>query len=271
MTMANTAQDVKTCCADLYGRAWLRLLLGESFHPGGTALTGLLGERIGLSAADVVLDVASGTGASALYLAQQFGCRVVGVDLSAGLVAHANDLARQLALSDRVTFQLSDAEELPFHDEEFSVVFCECALCTFPNKLVAAREFARVLKPSGRLAVSDVALEPSCLPASLSGPMGAVACLADARPVDAYVATCAQAGFANIGTEDARGALMDMVKRIETRLLVLQVASGLGKIELGNIDLKRGRELLKEVRQTVLAGAATYVLLWGERAGDRRI
>ena len=72
----------KQCCARLYESEIVSRLLGESFHPGGIALTERLGQLLGLTAASRVLDAASGKGTSAVVLAQRFGCTVIGVDLS---------------------------------------------------------------------------------------------------------------------------------------------------------------------------------------------
>jgi len=147
---------LKTCCANLYESDWAQLLLGGSFHPGGLALTERLGTLLHLQPGHRVLDVASGKGTSAIHIAQRFGCDVVGVDYSArsvedGIVASVN-----VGVSDRVRFKRGDAETLPFGDAEFDAVICECAFCTFPDKCAAASEFARVLKPSGRVGLSDL-------------------------------------------------------------------------------------------------------------------
>jgi len=64
----------KSCCADAYSGEWARLLLGDAFHPGGAALTERLGRVLGLAPGMRVLDVATGKGTSALFLARTFGC-----------------------------------------------------------------------------------------------------------------------------------------------------------------------------------------------------
>ena len=76
------AGEMKQCCARLYESEIVSRLLGESFHPGGIALTERLGQLLGLTPASRVLDAASGKGTSAVVLAQRFGCSVIGVDLS---------------------------------------------------------------------------------------------------------------------------------------------------------------------------------------------
>jgi arsenite methyltransferase len=75
-----TDRQIKICCATFYQSDVVRMLLGDVFHPGGLALTQHLGEVIGLGPADHVLDVACGRGASAVHLAERFGCHVTGLD-----------------------------------------------------------------------------------------------------------------------------------------------------------------------------------------------
>lgn len=91
----NVAQPeaAKQCCADLYASDWAKLLLGESFHPGGLELTERIGVLLRLGPDSRVLDVAAGRGTSAVFLAQRFGCRVMGVDYSARNVRLAEHLA----------------------------------------------------------------------------------------------------------------------------------------------------------------------------------
>ena len=57
--------------------------------------------------------------------------------------------------SGKVRFHLGDAERLPLPDNTFDALVCECAFCTFPDKATAAAEFARVLRPGGRVGIAD--------------------------------------------------------------------------------------------------------------------
>src|SRR5437762_10500966 len=91
---AQPVTDVKSCCARLYESDIVRLLLGDSFHPGGLNLTSRLGKLLKLGPASRVLDVASGKGSSALHLADRFGCEVAGIEYSAENVHQANEAAR---------------------------------------------------------------------------------------------------------------------------------------------------------------------------------
>jgi len=141
------ADELKACCAAVYTSDWARLLLGESFHPGGLALTERLGTLLDLGPGKRVLDIAAGQGTSAIFLAQRFGCEIIGVEYGGDLVCAAARAAEAAGVAGRVCFEQGDAEHLTFADDQFDAVICECAFCTFPNKHAAAGEFARVLRP----------------------------------------------------------------------------------------------------------------------------
>ena len=202
---------IKACCARLYESNWARLLLGDAFHPGGLALTQRLGRLLDLKSNSRVLDVAAGKGTSAIYLAQHFGCRVVGIEYSLKNVVAASSAAEAAGVSDQVKFKMGDAESLPFGDSEFDALICECAFCTFTDKSAAAFEFGRVLRPGGRLGLSDVTRAGS-LPRELSGLLAWIACLGDAQPVEQYAKYLSKAGLVVEGVENHDEALGEMVR-----------------------------------------------------------
>lgn len=234
-------QSVKQCCATFYSSDFASLLLGESFHPGGTELTYHLGALLGLTAASSVLDVASGRGTSALHLAESFGSRVTGVDLSEENVRAATDAAHRRGLAQLVTFQLGDAERLPFADNSFNAIVCECAFCTFPSKQVAASEFHRVLKPGGLLGLSDLTRTEEALP-DLGGLLAWIACIADALPVNRYTAILQAAGLHPKVVEDHGPSLTEMVRQIQGKLLGAEILSKLKKIELPGVDFATAKQ-----------------------------
>ena len=98
------------------------MLLGESFHPGGTRLTERLGLLLNLRPGTRVLDVAAGRGTGAFFVAERFGCEVVGVDYSERNIDEAERDTKARGLSGRVSFQRGDAEQLPFPDGSFDAV-----------------------------------------------------------------------------------------------------------------------------------------------------
>jgi ubiquinone/menaquinone biosynthesis C-methylase UbiE len=254
------ASEVKQCCARLYESEIVRRLLGESFHPGGTALTERLGALLELSPEHVVLDAASGNGTSALFLAQRFGCQVIGVDLGAENVARATTEAERLELADRVRFQVGDAEQLPIDDSTIDAVVCECAFCTFPDKPKAAREFARVLRPDGRVGLSDITRAPG-RPGEFADLMAWGACLADARPAASYAEWLADAGLTRVVVESHDEALTEMIRGIGTRLFATELLAGLGKLDLAGIDLAAAKRLTKEAMAAVAEKRVGYAIV----------
>ena len=179
-------ESVKQCCTRLYESDFAKLLLGDSFHPGGAQLTERLGTLLGLTPQSRVLDVASGKGTSALFLAERFGCEVLGIDYGGQNVEQANAAAAAKGMQSRVSFREGDAERLPVADSSFDAIVCECAFCTFPDKPAAAAEFARVLRDGGAVGLSDLT-RGAVLPKELDGLLAWIACIADAQPVEGYV------------------------------------------------------------------------------------
>ena len=253
-------QSVKQCCATFYGSDFARMLLGDSFHPGGTGLTGRLGELLALTPESHVLDVASGRGTSAFHIAETFGCQVTGIDLSEENVRLATADTSPHGMIGKVTFQLGDAERLPFGDETFDAILCECAFCTFPSKPVAAREFYRVLKAVGQLGLSDLTRSEAAIP-GLEGLLSWIACIGDALPAKRYVATLQEAGFHVSRTEDHSDALVEMVRQIQAKLLGAQIMAGLKKIGLPGVDFATGRQFAQAALQATSSGALGYIVI----------
>lgn len=256
--------EVKTCCAALYAGDWARLLLGDSFHPGGLRLTAHLGQLLELGPTDRVLDLASGPGTSALFLAQRFGTRVDGVDYSAEAVQRANERALQAGVADRVRFSRGDAEALSFSDNSFDAVICECAFCSFPNKPAAAAEMARVLRPGGRLGLADLT-RVGDLPDELRTLLGWVACLGDARPVDEYVDYLVDAGFARPLVDPYDEALGELVQQIRGKLVGAELLAKLGKLALPVGDLEQAKRLARAAATAIDQGCLGYCVLMARR------
>ncbi len=255
---------IKQCCATFYGSDLARILLGDSFHPGGVRLTQRTGELLGLTPDAHVLDVAAGQGTSALHLAKSFGCRVTGIDLSEANIVAARAAAESLGLAGRVHFELADAERLPFSDATFDAIVCECAFCTFPGKAVAAAEFARVLKDGGAVGISDLTRTVDRLP-ELEGLLAWIACIGDALPVGEYAAILSDAGLVVKKTELQDDALAEMVRGIQARLLGVEIAYGLGKLNIPGLDLSAAKEFARVAAEAIRGGKLGYAILIARR------
>jgi len=124
-----------------------------TLHPGGLELTRELGELCRIGEGARVLDVCSGTGESACFLAGHFHCHVTGVDATARMVERAADRARTRGVEAK--FHTGDAHQLPFADESFDAVICECTLC-FLQKEKALGEMIRVARHGGWVGIHDL-------------------------------------------------------------------------------------------------------------------
>jgi arsenite methyltransferase len=248
---------IKQCCANVYGSDAAKYLLGESFHPGGLRLTQELASLLSLSPTSVVLDVASGTGTTALFLAEQFGCRVIGIDLSEQNVLDASVAVAARGLSRLVDFRLADAEALPFDAASFDAILCECAFCTFPSKQTAAHEFERVLKPGGRVGISDITKDGTSLPA-LEGLLAWIACIGDAQPLQSYAEWLSATGLHIIHAEPRNHCLQEMVQGIRSKLLTAEIMIGLKKLHLPGFDLSQAKAFSKAAQEAIASNHLGY-------------
>jgi ubiquinone/menaquinone biosynthesis C-methylase UbiE len=263
--VAATDQEIKACCAGAYASDWARFLIGDSMHPGGVRLTERLGDQLQLGPGSRVLDVAAGRGVSALALARRFGCQVVGIDLSPANVAAARDNANRSDFAPFPSFEVADAEMLPFAAGEFDAVICECAFCTFPDKPRAASEMARVVRLGGHLGISDLVRRGE-LPAELQTLSAWVACIADAWPEIEYVRVLSDGGFRQFMIETHDDALIGLVDDVRGRLLGATLFANLGKFDLAGADLHQAAAIARVAEAAARSGLLGYVLLTAVRS-----
>jgi ubiquinone/menaquinone biosynthesis C-methylase UbiE len=167
----------------------------------------------GMQPGETVLDLGSGAGFDCLLAARKVGPtgRVIGVDMTDAMLEKARANVEKTGLAN-VEFRKGEIESLPIEDSSIDVVISNCVLNLVPDKDRAFREMYRVLKPGGRLAVSDMAWqsEPA---ASLRKDMEAlVGCIGGALVLNDYVARLQQAGFARIEVEKHADAARKMVE-----------------------------------------------------------
>jgi SAM-dependent methyltransferase len=254
---------VKSCCAEFYELPIVALLLGDELHPGGPVLTRKLAGTALVGRDTDVLDVACGRGESARTLASHFGCRVTGIDYSARNIAQAKELTKAARLSSRARFVQGDAETLPFDTDSFDVVMCECSLCIFPQVEAALQEIRRVLRPGGRVGITDVVLNRPP-PDSLNDTLGHVLCISGARSMDGYCDALCATGFSTIRTRDVSGVLCDMIKRIERRLHTVRNLLNQDALNSQD-DFALSHSAISAARDFVISGGVGYALISGKK------
>ena len=258
------SETIKACCAVGYSSDLVSQLLGDSYHPGGLALTRRLLDQLGLAPGSRLVDIASGIGTTALLAAIEYDAQADGVDLSPANVALATGAAAARGLDHRVTFHLGDAEALPLDDDGWDAVACECALCTFPDKQTAVAEMARVLKPGGRIGITDMTADRDRLPPELTTLQAWIACVADARTADDYRDLLAGAGLQVLRIEHHQVALERMVRQIEARLELLRLTAR-PRLQEAGIDFMQVRPVLDAAHTAVRDGILGYVLIIAEK------
>jgi len=149
-----------------------------------------------LKEGEVVLDLGSGAGFDCFLAAKQVGKtgKVIGVDMTAEMLERARENAKK-GHFDNVEFRLGEIENLPVGDHQVDLIISNCVINLSPNKERVFKEAFRVLKPGGRLMVSDIVLLKE-LPEEIRNSVTAyISCIAGATTKTEYLRKIREAGF----------------------------------------------------------------------------
>lgn len=167
----------------------------------------------GVRPGETVLDLGSGAGFDALLAAQAVGPtgRVIGVDMTPEMIARAEGNVRRMGLPN-VEFRLGYIETLPVEDASVDVVISNCVINLSPQKAKVFQEAFRVLRPQGRLAISDLVLKAPLPPNLLQSTEAYVGCVAGAMLRDDYLAAIKESGFSTVDVvaESGFGGIVDL-------------------------------------------------------------
>jgi sarcosine/dimethylglycine N-methyltransferase len=133
-------------------------------HFGGLEAVDVLARKAGIGSDTRVLDVCSGLGGPARYLAFHYGCRATGLDITESRHEAALRLTRLVGLECRVDFHLGNALAMPFADASFDVVLGQEAFAHVPDKPRLIAQCARVARPGGVIAFTDILKRPALAP-----------------------------------------------------------------------------------------------------------
>jgi SAM-dependent methyltransferase len=154
---------------------------------------------------ETVVDLGSGGGLDVLLAAKKVGPtgKAIGIDMTPEMLERARANAKRQGLSN-VEFYESTIDNLPLPDASVDCVISNCVINLAPDKQAVLNEVARVLKPGGRLAVSDIALKKP-LPPEIGGDLLAyVGCVAGAIPIEEYIHRLKAAGFSAVEVVDTK-------------------------------------------------------------------
>jgi SAM-dependent methyltransferase len=141
----------------------------DEFHIGGRPASVHLFNQLNLSVDDLVLDIGAGIGGASRFVAQNYGCKVEGIDLTPEFCEVAGQLNDLVGLNDRVNITEGSALDMPYADDSFSVAFMMHVGMNIEDKLSLYKEVRRVLKPGGVFAIYDVLQGPN--PEALTFPV----------------------------------------------------------------------------------------------------
>ena len=132
----------------------------DQFHGRGLEATEEIAGLIKAAAGDHLLDVGSGIGGPARYMARRFGCSVTGIDLTAEFCEVARHLTRLLGLEAKIHIETGDALKMPFADTSFDGAYSMNVSMNIADKAALYAEIRRVLRPGGWLMLSELAQGP---------------------------------------------------------------------------------------------------------------
>lgn len=201
---AELAQRGQSCCSDAgyleligYSQEELAKLNDDVLSVG--AGCGSPVARADLREGETVLDLGSGGGIDVFLAAQKVGPRgrAIGVDMTEAMVERARASAQKMGMTN-VEFLLGEIESLPLEDASVDVVISNCVINLAPDKSRVFREAFRVLKPGGRLIVSDIVTRGSMTDPMKNDLSAWAGCLAGALEDQEYLKIIAEAGFEQV-------------------------------------------------------------------------
>jgi ubiquinone/menaquinone biosynthesis C-methylase UbiE len=149
-----TINDVNEIYSGPVGVLW-EMLMGEQIHVGGERETQILADKAGITKNDVILDVCSALGGPTRYLAEKYGCTIVGLDATQHMIDESIKRTKTKSFVDLITYKLGNALDMPFKASSFDVVWGQDAWCYITDKDRLINESYRVLRPGGKIAFTD--------------------------------------------------------------------------------------------------------------------
>jgi ubiquinone/menaquinone biosynthesis C-methylase UbiE len=181
-------------------------------HYGGIEALDTLAHRAGIAEHHYVVDLCSGVGGPARYLARTRGCRVLGVDLTASRHRAAVRLTQMAQLSHRVSFCHADVRDVPFPDASFDVAVSQEAFAHVPDKPRLVAELARLVRPGGTIAFTDIVRRVPLEPA-VAERLAAEMTFTEIESSLGYVRLLEAQGCAVVSEEDLSAGWTELLQR----------------------------------------------------------
>ncbi|MFN0152102.1 MAG: class I SAM-dependent methyltransferase [bacterium] len=223
---------------------YVETVFGGTFHPGGLSLTETLAARAEIRASDRVLDIGSGTGATAVRLAHRVGCRFDGIEPLEELIPTAVARAEREGLTGQVVFTKGVGESLPWPDGSFQVVMLESTYIFLVEPKKVLTEAFRVLAGNGRIAIIDLAVAPGAASTDRKSLLRRIGL--DVRPgTEAeYRKALSGVGFLDIVWTDETRTLVKYLRDLRSKLALAKMVQLSLPPELRSLDLDAIQESL---------------------------
>ncbi len=223
-------------------------------------MTKRLADKVGLTSADILLDVACGHGDSVRYLRTEYGCEAVGVDLSRGLIQRT----ALLHPDEDVGLLIGDGEHLPLKDNSFTAVISECSMCLMPGFNDGLSEAFRVLKPAGKIGITDIAVDGEIL-SDLRDVLARFLCISPTISRMGYREALLARGFESVEAADETRSLEELLEIIKKRLFLAEILTAVGKLSIRKEQLDQGKRLLSLAKRAVEQKTLKYAMLSGRK------
>lgn len=222
----------------------------DEFHTGGLEATEALLEPLGVSKSMRVLDLGSGIGGTARFIALRYGAQVTGIDLTPEFVETASTLSARVGLSDATQFHVGSVLDLPLEDRSFDLVTMIHVGMNISDKRRLFAEAYRVLQPGGRFALFDIMLRDPDGEIAFPVPWASAAEGSFVELPEVYREAAASAGFEQVGERDQSG----YAQAFFTRVMEATEAQGVPPVGLHLLMGSTAQEKYGNVAREVLDG-----------------
>ena len=194
----------------------------KNFRQALVNINRVMADMAGIQPGSMVLDAGCGVGGSSLWLAKELNCRVTGISLNKNQVSKANGYAREAGLHDQVQFELKDYCNTGYAPNTFDIVWAIESVCYAGDKMDFIKEAYRLLKPGGRLIVTDF-FKTADLKEKASIAVKRMAngwAVNEFTTAEAFEQQLSEAGFSAITQHDASKAILPSARRLYRAWLI---------------------------------------------------
>jgi SAM-dependent methyltransferase len=223
--MSDTAGNRKQTAQDYFD---MLAEIGITKHLGSMAATRSILDRAQLDAGALLLDIGCGIGLTPAWIARHHGARVIGIDITFGMLQRAKEEARARGVEDRVAYCVADAQALPFAAGTFDTVMAESVYVFVPDRPAAFADAVRVTVPGGHIGITESTwlVEPDAEAEAFMTSIGG-----DPLAAEDWVALMEGAGLAAVTSEtarvDARVEARGRIERFGCRSLIRSTSRAL--------------------------------------------